>query len=60
LQGIDEMANAITAWLGYERRIAGAQEWPYTANTLGGLFATVLLPIIVTVIQQIILWLSKV
>ena len=55
LQGMDEMANTITAWLGYERRIADAQEWPYTANILQGLFATVLLPIIVTIIQQIIL-----
>jgi hypothetical protein len=55
--GIEERdAARITAWLGYERRIAQAQEWPYTVNTLGGLFASVLLPIIVTVIQQIILW----
>jgi hypothetical protein len=53
--GTDEMANAITAYLEYERRIAEAQEWPYTVNTLRGLFATVLLPITVTVIQQIIL-----
>jgi hypothetical protein len=49
-----EMANAITAWLGYERRIANAEEWPYTANTLRGLFASVLLPIMVTIIQQVI------
>jgi len=48
-------ANGIATWLGYERRIADAQEWPYTANTLSGLLATVLFPIAVTVIQQIIL-----
>ena len=31
-----------------------------SANTLRGLFATVLLPIIVTIIQQIIWWFSRV
>jgi hypothetical protein len=54
LGGMDEMSNTITAYLGYERRIADAQEWPYTANTLRGLFATVLLPIAVTIFQQFI------
>jgi hypothetical protein len=56
LQGMDDRANAITAWLGYEKRINEVQEWPYTANTLRGLLATVLLPIALTVVQQVILW----
>lgn len=58
-QGMDEgrsteMANTIAAWLGYERRIEAAPEWPFTANTLSGLFATILLPLIVTAIQKLL------
>jgi hypothetical protein len=52
---IDEISS-IAVWLDYERRIESAQDWPYTSSTLRGLFATVLLPILVTIVQQIILW----
>ena len=51
-----EETGSIAVWLDYERRIESAQDWPYTSGTLRGLFATVLLPILVTIVQQIILW----
>ena len=47
--------ESVQAWLAYERRIMDVPEWPYTANTLRGLYASVLLPILLTILQQLLI-----
>jgi hypothetical protein len=53
-QEANTLSPQVIAWLSYERRIMDAPEWPHTAGTLRGLFASVLLPILLTVVQLLL------
>ena len=53
-QDMETLSYAITAGLGYEKRIAEAPEWPYTTGTLRNLIVSTLLPVVAWAAQVIV------
>lgn len=54
LHDMEALSDSITAWLAYEKRFENAPEWPYTANILGQLFLSTLIPGIAWILQAIL------
>ena len=50
-EGLERLHTAVAAWGTYERRVQDAQEWPYNANVLLRLGASVLFPSIVYLLK---------
>ena len=51
IEDMEELSSAVAGGAAYERRVKEAQEWPFNAGIIRRLFASVLAPVSVHIIQ---------
>jgi len=51
---MEVLSDSITAWEAYEKRVQGMPEWPYTADIMRKLVASIILPVAVITVQGVL------